>query len=167
MTAQNRPHRPSRGARSLSREFALLGVYQWLVSGTDAQSIDANLLSVLSDEDDFVAGSAIDVADFERCDKAHFSELLKGVIDNATDLETLYAPHVDRDVSRLSLVERSVLLLACYEMQHHIEIPYRVVINEAVELAKQFGGNEGFRYVNGVLDKVAAQVRATEVGAKK
>ena len=85
MTAQNRPHRPSRGARSLSREFALLGVYQWLVSGTDAQSIDANLLSVLSDEDDFVAGSAIDVADFERCDKAHFSELLKGVIDNATD----------------------------------------------------------------------------------
>lgn len=167
MTAKNRPHRPSRGARSLSREFALLGVYQWLVSGTDAQSIDANLLSVLSDEDDFVAGSAIDVADFERCDKAHFSELLKGVIDNATDLEAVYAPHVDRDVSRLSLVERSVLLLGCYELQYHLEIPYRVVINEAVELAKQFGGNEGFRYVNGVLDKVAAQVRTAEVGAKK
>lgn len=167
MAQQNRPHRPSRGARSLSREFALLGVYQWLVSGTDAKYIDANLLSVLSEDGDTAQNSAIDVADFERCDKAHFSELLKGVIDNAADLEMLYANHVDRDVSRLSLVERSVLLLACYEMKHHLDIPYRVVINEAVELTKLFGGTDGFRYVNGVLDKVAAEVRATEVAAKK
>lgn len=165
--AGNRPHRPSRGARSLSREFALLGVYEWLVNGADAQTINNTLLSVLSDDGAPVPGAAIDPADFERCDKAHFHELLTGVIDNAAELESLYAKHVDRDVSRLSLVERSVLMLATYELKHHVEIPYRVVINEAVELAKQFGGTEGFRYVNGVLDKVAADVRAAELGAKK
>ncbi len=161
-----RPHRPSRGARSLSREFALLGIYEHLVSGLDAKTIDTTLLSVLSEDGEPVAGATIDVADFERCDKAHYTELLTGVIENAQELEALYAAHVDRDVSRLSLVERSVLLLATYELKNHIEIPYRVVINEAVELSKNFGGSEGFRYVNGVLDKVAAQVRATEVNNK-
>ena len=165
--AENRPHRPSRGARSLSREFALLGVYEWLVNGADAKTINNTLLSILTDDGGPISGALIDPADFNRCDKAHFNELLTGVIDHDTELEALYSAHVDRDVSRLSLVERSVLMLASYELKFHLEIPYRVVINEAVELAKQFGGTEGFRYVNGVLDKVAAEVRATEVGAKK
>ena len=89
------------------------------------------------------------------------------MIEHAEELEALFAAHVDREISRLSLVERSVLLLGTYELKHHLEIPYRVVINEAVELAKQFGGSDGYRYVNGVLDKVAAEVRAVEVGAKK
>ena len=160
-------HRPSRGARSLSREFALLGIYEWLVSAADAVTIERTLLSVLSDDGEPVAGAAIDAADFERCDKKHFSELLAGVIDNADELQAIFSKHVDRDISRLSLVERSVLLLGTYELKFHVEIPYRVVINEAVELAKLFGGSDGFRYVNGVLDKVAADVRATEVGAKK
>lgn len=162
-----KPHRPSRGARSLSREFALLGVYEWLVSGSDAVTIERTLLSVLSDDGEPVAGASIDAADFERCDKKHFSELLAGVIDNAEELQALFSKHVDRDILRLSLVERSVLLLGSYELKFHLEIPYRVVINEAVELAKQFGGSDGFRYVNGVLDKVAADVRVAEVGAKK
>lgn len=164
---ERKPHRPSRGARSLSREFALLGVYEWLVSKADAATIEHTLLSVLSDDGEPVAGASIDTADFERCDKAHFSELLGGVIEHAEELEALFAAHVDREISRLSLVERSVLLLGTYELKHHLEIPYRVVINEAVELAKQFGGSDGYRYVNGVLDKVAAEVRAVEVGAKK
>ena len=164
---ERKPHRPSRGARSLSREFALLGVYEWLVSKADAATIEHTLLSVLSDDGEPVAGTSIDAADFERCDKAHFSELLGGVIEHAEELEALFAAHVDREISRLSLVERSVLLLGTYELKHHLEIPYRVVINEAVELAKQFGGSDGYRYVNGVLDKVAAEVRAVEVGAKK
>lgn len=162
-----KPHRPSRGARALSREFALLGVYEWLVSGADAVTIERTLLSVLSDDGEPIAGAAIDAADFERSDKKHFSELLAGVIEHAEDLQAIFSKHVDRDISRLSLVERSVLLLGTYELKFHIEIPYRVVINEAVELAKLFGGSDGFRYVNGVLDKVAADVRATEVGAKK
>lgn len=158
-----RPHRPSRGARSLSREFALLGIYEHLVSGLDATTIDTTLLSILSEDGEPIAGATIDATDFERCDKAHFSELLSGVINHVAELEATYAAHVDRDVSRLSLVERSVLLLATYELKHHLEIPYRVVINEAVELSKIFGGTEGFRYVNGVLDKVAAEVRSAEV----
>ena len=162
-----KPHRPSRGARSLSREFALLGVYEWLVSGSDAVTIERTLLSVLSDDGEPVAGASIDAADFERCDKKHFSELLAGVIDNAEELQALFSKHVDRDISRLSLVERSVLVLGSYDVKSHLEIRYRVVINEAVELAKQFGGSDGFRYVNGVLDKVAADVRVAEVGAKK
>lgn len=161
-----RPHRPSRGARSLSREFALLGIYEHLVNGLDAKTIDTTLLSILSEDGEPIAGATIDASDFERCDKAHFTELLSGVIDNVAELESIYSAHVDRDVSRLSLVERSVLLLATYELKHHIEIPYRVVINEAVELSKIFGGSEGFRYVNGVLDKVAADVRATEIKHK-
>ena len=97
----------------------------------------------------------------------HLSELLAGVTEHAQDLQALFSKHVDRDISRLSLVERSVLLLGTYELKFHVEIPYRVVINEAVELAKLFGGSDGFRYVNCVLDKVAADVRAIEVGAKK
>ena len=167
MMAEAKMHRPSRGARSLSREFALLGIYEWLVSAADAVTIERTLLSVLSDDGEPVAGAAIDAADFERCDKKHFSELLAGVIDHAEELQTLFAAHVDREISRLSLVERSVLLVGTYELKYHLEIPYRVVINEAVELAKLFGGSDGFRYVNGVLDKVAADVRAAEVGAKK
>ena len=162
-----KPHRPSRGARSLSREFALLGVYEWLVSGADAVTIEITLKIVVSDYGVPIDGAAIDAADFERCDKKLFSELLAGVIEYAEDLQAVFSKHVDRDISRLSLVERSVLLLGTYELKFHIEIPYRVVINEAVELAKLFGGSDGFRYVNGVLDKVAADVRATEVGAKK
>ncbi len=156
-----RPHRPSRGARSLSREFALLGIYEHLVNGADAKTIDTTLLSVLNEDDETLA--RIDVADFERCDKEHYSELLYGVIEHVVELEALYAKHVDRDISRLSLVERSVLLLGTYELQHNVEIPYRVVINEAVELSKNFGGAGGSRYVNGVLDKVAGEVRATEL----
>ena len=80
--------------------------------------------------------------------------------------EPNFAPYLDRGVEALSPIEHGILLLATYELKHRAEIPYRVVINEAVELAKSFGGTEGFKYVNGVLDKVAAQLRATEVAAR-
>lgn len=163
MSETKHPHRPTRGARSLSREFALLGLYQWLVSGTDAKTIDKNLLSILSEDGDAWHGSDLDPADFERCDKKHFSELLNGVIDHAQEIEQLIAEHLDREIARLSLVERCVLMMAAYEMKFNVEIPYRVIINEAVELSKQFGGNDGFRFVNGVLDKVAAATRVHEV----
>ena len=79
----------------------------------------------------------------------------------------LIAPHLDRPIVELSPIEHAVLLIGTFELKSHIEIPYRVVINEAVELAKSFGGTDGFRYVNGVLDKVAAQVRPTEVNAAR
>ncbi|MGA1652823.1 MAG: transcription antitermination factor NusB, partial [Burkholderiaceae bacterium] len=98
-------------------------------------------------------------------DETHFMGLLEGVSQSSTDLETLFAPCLDRKVDELSPVERAVLLLSTYELLHHLEIPYRVVINEAVELTKSFGGTDGYKFVNGVLDKLALSVRAVEVQA--
>jgi N utilization substance protein B len=97
---------------------------------------------------------------------AHYHELLNGALDGAEALRAEFSPHLDRGVAVLSPIEHGILLLATYELKHRAEIPYRVVINEAVELAKSFGGTEGFKYVNGVLDKVAAQLRPQEVAAR-
>ncbi len=142
----------SRSARRRSRELALQGLYQWLVAGRDAATIEAQPL------DDGEAQAGADVA--------HYRELLNGAIDHAQDLRARFAPHLDRGVDALSPVEHAILLIGTYELQYRIEIPYRVVINEAVELAKGFGGTDGFRYVNGVLDKVAAGLRETEVAGR-
>ena len=142
----------SRSARRRARELALQGLYQWLIAGRDAATIESEPL----DEGEGQAGA----------DVAHYRELLNGSIEHAADLRAHFAPHLDRAVGALSPVEHAILLIATYEMQHRLEIPYRVVINEAVELAKNFGGTDGFRYVNGVLDKVAATLRQTEVAAR-
>jgi len=141
----------SRSARRRSRELALQGLYQWLVGGRDAASIETQPL-----DDEPIHG----------VDIPHYRELLNGAIAHADSLRALIAPHLDRSVNALSPVEHGILLIACYEMQYRVEIPYRVVINEAVELAKSFGGTDGFRYVNGVLDKLVTQLRPAE-GAQK
>ena len=142
----------SRSARRRARELALQGLYQWLIAGRDAATIEAQPL----DGGEAQAGA----------DAGHYRELLNGAIDHAEELRARFAPHLDRAVSTLSPVEHAILLIATYELQYRLEIPYRVVINEAVELAKSFGGTDGFRYVNGVLDKVAAELRETEVAAR-
>ena len=100
---------------------------------------------------------------FERCDSAHFDALLHGCIRDAATLDAALARHVDRRTSALSPVEHAVLMIGAWELSHCIEIPYKVVINEAVELAKSFGGTDGHKYVNGVLDRTAADLRPTEV----
>jgi N utilization substance protein B len=94
----------------------------------------------------------------------HYREVLHGCIEQADQLRAGFAPFLDRKVAELSPVEHGVLLIGAYELTHRAEIPYRVVINEAVELAKSFGGTDGFRYVNGVLDKLAQQLRPAEAG---
>ena len=139
----------SRSARRRSRELALQGLYQWLLAGCDAETIEAQPL----DDGQSQAGA----------DVAHYRELLNGAIEHAAELRAQFAAHLDRAVNALSPIEHAILLIATYELQHRLEIPYRVVINEAVELAKNFGGTDGFRYVNGVLDKVAATLRQTEI----
>jgi N utilization substance protein B len=101
-----------------------------------------------------------------RYDVEFYSDLLRGTLNRTEILTEAIAPHLDRPVSELSPVEYSVLMLGAYELAHHPEIPYRVIINEEVELAKTFGGSDGHKFVNGVLDKLAAQLRATEVAAK-
>jgi N utilization substance protein B len=139
-----------RSARRRAREFALQGVYQWLVGGNDGAAIEAHM---------------IQVEGFDRADAALFREVLHGAIGNATALRALFEPHLDRGVALLSPVEHALLLMGSYELRHRLEIPYRVVINEAVELAKSYGGTDGYKYVNGVLDKVASRLRTAEGAA--
>lgn len=142
---------PAKSARRRARELALQGIYQWRLTGADLAQVEKQM------RDDKTLGNY---------DAKFFSALLRGVLMQHADLAAAVAPHLDRPLDELSPVEFSVLLLAAYELQQHPEIPYRVIINEAVELAKTFGGTDGHKFVNGVLDKLAAQVRAAEVAAK-
>jgi transcription antitermination protein NusB len=143
---------PPKSARRRSREFAVQGLYEWLVSGEDAGAIDAHMRGFEG---------------FDKADKEHFNTLFHGVINEKADLDDLLVPLVDRPTADLSPVEHAALLIGAFELKHHLEIPYRVVINEGVELTKIFGGTDGFRYVNGVLDKIALKLRATEVEIKR
>ncbi len=142
---------PAKSARRRARELALQGIYQWRMTGEDTSEIDKVTRAEKS---------------LGRYDVEFFSQLLRGVVDHNEVLVSALAPHLDRDINELSPIEFSVLLLGAYELSRHPEVPYRVVINEAVELAKTFGGTDGHKFVNGVLDKLAAQVRAVEVNAK-
>jgi N utilization substance protein B len=150
MSATKADKAPKKSRRK-AREFAVQGLYQWKLTGGDASAI----LSQLREE-----------KEFPKIDEEHLATLLRGVTSQAQELDALVAPYLDRPAGELSPVEHAILLLAAYEMSRHPEIPYRVVINEAVELAKVYGGTDGHKFVNGVLDKLAAQVRAVEVGAK-
>ncbi len=141
----------AKSTRRRARELALQGLYQWLVSRTDGAEIEAHIQ---------------EQEGFEKCDKAHFDALLHGGIAEAVVLDAVLARHVDRKTTLLSPVEHAVLMIGAYELTHCIDIPYRVVINEAVELAKSFGGTDGHKYVNGVLDKTATDLRPVEVKAR-
>jgi N utilization substance protein B len=144
----------NRSARRRAREFALQGVYAWLVRGDEglqeAGEIDAHIR---------------DNEEFHEADATWFKTLLHGVLREAPSLRERFMPYVDRPLSELSPIEHGILLIGSFELIHHIEVPYKVAINEAVELAKSFGGTDGFKFVNGVLDKMAADVRPHEVQA--
>ena len=141
-----------RSARRRAREIALQGLYEWLVSAAEASVVDAHM----REQDGF-----------DKCDAAHFDALLHGCITEAVDIDAVLTRHVDRKTTQLSPVEHGVLMIGVYELKHCIDIPYKVAINEAVELAKGFGGTDGHKYVNGVLDKAAAELRPVEVGAAR
>ena len=114
-----------------------------------------------------IAAELAESGEFAKSDTDYFRTLLNGAIANAPELEAQMAPFLDREVSALSPIERGILLLGGYELMRELEVPYRVVINEAVELAKVYGGTDGHKYVNGVLDKLAAQLREIEVRADR
>jgi N utilization substance protein B len=143
---------PPKSARRRARELALQGLYQWLVARQEPGVIDAHMR-----EHD----------GFQRSDSGHFDALLHGCIREAAELDALFTRHLDRKIEQLSPIERGVLMIGSYELRHCIDIPYRVVINEAVELAKSFGGTDGHKFVNGVLDKTAADLRPVEVAARR
>lgn len=142
---------PAKSARRRARELAMQGIYQWRLSGEDIAEIE----KMTRDE-----------KSLGRYDAEFYSDLLRGTLNRVDVLTEAIAPHLDRAVNELSPVEYSVLLLGAYELAHLPEIPYRVIINEEVELAKTFGGSDGHKFVNGVLDKLAAQLRAAEIAAR-
>jgi N utilization substance protein B len=140
----------NRTPRHRAREFALQGLYQWLLNNEDATTVVNNIRGAHG---------------FEKADADHFAALLYGAIKDSVALREAIAPLIDRGVAELSPIEHGVLLIGAYELKNNLEIPYRVVINEAVELTKSFGGIDGHKYVNGVLDKLAPRLRGDEVAA--
>ncbi|MBC3805903.1 transcription antitermination factor NusB [Undibacterium seohonense] len=154
MTSSTQHANPSktRSPRHRAREFALQGIYQWLLNNEDSGVIDAHIREAHG---------------FDKADREHFDALLHGAINQSIQLREEFSPFIDRGVAELSPIEHAALLIGAYEMKNHIEIPYRVIINEAVELTKSFGGQDGHKYVNGVLDKLATRLRATEVDSRK
>jgi N utilization substance protein B len=138
-------------SRRKAREFALQALYQWALTGYGAADI---------------ARQMQDHEGYAQVDDEYFLTLLKGVIAEAESLDTQLLPHVDRPLKELSPIEHAILLIGAYEAVHCLDVPYRVVINEAVELAKAYGGTDGHKYVNGVLDKLVAQVRSAEIKAR-
>jgi N utilization substance protein B len=139
VTARNRRHR--------AREFALKALYEWLLSHNDMRDIRAGL----AEEEGYA-----------EIDGEYFRQIADGVVEQRERLDAALAPVLDRAPDALSPVEHGVLLIGAYELAHAPDVPYRVVINEAVELAKSYGGTDGHKYVNGVLDKLAATLRPGE-----
>ena len=142
----------ARAARSRARSFAVQALYQVLVGRNPPEDVDA---------------FTRDLSGFNKADSVHFDALLHGCAAQAEALNALILPLLDRKMAEISPIEHAVLWIGCYELQHCLDIPWRVVINECIELAKEFGGTDGHKYVNAVLNGVAPQLRALEVQADK
>ena len=138
----------SKSARSRSREFALQGLYQHLLARNPVDEIDA---------------FTRDLVGFNKCDAAHFDALLRGCVAEAAALDALIGPLLDRKLEEISPIEHVTMWIGAYELRHCLDVPWRVVLNECIELAKEFGGTDGHKYVNAVLNGIAPGLRATEV----
>ncbi len=142
----------SKSGRSRSREFALQGLYQYLISGNNASDIDV---------------FTRDLSGFHKADAAHYDALLHGCIESADSLNEQIKPHLDRTMAEISPIEHACMWIGVYEFQHCLDVPWRVVINESIELAKEFGGTDGYKYVNAVLNALAPTLRAAEVSTDR
>lgn len=131
-------------ARRRAREVALQALYAWQLSGADPLE------------------EARTLAEYEQSDQRLAEDILRGVLGRSAELEAAIAPHLSREFGRLSPVERAILYIGAFELAAHPETPFKVVINEAIELGKSFGATEGHRFVNGVLEKTAAALRPEE-----
>ena len=152
MTEHNLRRASARAARTRARGFALQALYQVMVGGNPADEVDI---------------FTRDLSGFNKADAVHFDALLHGCAENATALDALILPMLDRKLTELSPIEHAVLWIGAYELQYCIDIPWRVVLNECIDLAKEFGGTDGHKYVNAVLNQLAPQLRATEVEADR
>ena len=142
----------AKSGRSRSREFALQGLYQFLVGQNEAADIDV---------------FTRDLSGFHKSDSVHYDALLYGCIEQREILDALIEPLLDRKLEEISPIEHAVMWMGAYEFQHCIDVPWRVVLNEYIELAKSFGGTDGHKYVNGVLNGLAPKLRALEVEADR
>ncbi|MDR6537611.1 transcription antitermination factor NusB [Variovorax soli] len=142
----------AKSTRSRAREFALQALYQHLVGRNDATSIDQ---------------FTRDLAGFHKADAAHYDALLHGAIATAQALDALILPLLDRKLEEISPIEHAVMWIGVYEFQNCPDVPWRVVLNECIELAKEFGGTDGHKYVNAVLNGLAPQLRPAEVEADR
>lgn len=142
---------PNKSPRRRSRELALQGLYQWRIGANDAAAIEAHLQ---------------DLDGFNKADRELCFNLIRGVLVQHQRLEQMLTGYIDRNFAELSPIEACILMIGALELLEYPETPYRVIINEAIELAKAFGGTDGHRYVNGVLDKLAASVRPDEFKAR-
>ncbi len=148
MTSQ----KPNLAHRKKARKLALQALYQWHIAETPVTQIEA----------EFLADN-----DMTKVDQEYFSEVLRGVPGSKSDLDAHIEKHTDRKISDMTPVEVAILRMGTYELIHRIDVPYKVIINEGVDLSKTFGANEAHRFVNGVLDKLAQELRIPEVKASK
>ncbi len=151
MTAAHRNDGIDPAARTRARRRAVQALYAWELGGNAMHKVI----------EDFRSEQDMQIADLE-----YFEDLLRGVEAHCKELDAGLAPFLDRDIERVDPIERAVLRLAAYELRHRLDVPYRVVLNEAVEVTKRFGADQGHTYVNGVLDKLARQWRAAESPAR-
>ncbi len=142
----------SKSGRTRAREFALQALYQHLVGKNDTSAIDV---------------FTRDLAGFNKADAAHYDALLHGCVAEAQAMDQLILPLLDRKLEEISPIEHAVMWIGVYEFRHCLDVPWRVVLNECIELAKEFGGTDGHKYVNGVLNGLAPQLRAAEVAADR
>lgn len=138
---------PTPSARRKARRFALQGLYEWQLSGNPSFEIEAR----------YRVENAMHKVDLD-----YFHELLHKIPAVVGELDALFTPHLDRAFEALDPVELATLRIGTYELKHRLDVPYRVVINEGIELAKTFGASESHKYINGVLDRLAADLRKLE-----
>ncbi|MGB0494824.1 MAG: transcription antitermination factor NusB [Kangiellaceae bacterium] len=134
--------------RKKARKYAVQGIYQWHLSGNAIRDIEFQFLETINSK---------------KVDVAYFQEILVNCLTSITEIDELLTPNITRDFSEVNPVELAILRLACYELKNRIDVPYKVVINEALELTKTFGAEEGHKFVNGVLDKMATELRSIEI----
>jgi N utilization substance protein B len=142
----------AKSARSRAREFALQALYQHLVGRNDTAAIDA---------------FTRDLAGFHKADSVHYDALLHGCVSDAQGLDALIVPLLDRKIAEISPIEHAIMWIGAWELQHAADVPWRVVLNECIELAKEFGGTDGHKYVNAVLNGLAPKLRPAEVEADR
>ena len=152
MNNRRRPDGIDPVARSRSRRRALQAIYAWQINGANERDLIAQ----------FAHEQAHEIADLE-----YFEDLVRGVLRHIGEVDAALVDHLDRTVDEVDAIERAALRIAAYELTHRPDVPYRVVINEAIDSTKRFGSEHGHTYVNGVLDRAAAALRSTEANAAR